>query len=270
MKCRRCEDRGFYYDKKIFAHQVGELRLCTCIEETCKCAGTPPYQYFDEEGDFHWCPCRKHRLDMRKTERLLAQANVPKKYQWRFLDDFREKGPDNRVIKDAKRLKGYISSLLDCYKSGQPGRGYVFWGNPGNGKTMLACIALNELMLWNGKQGQYIDLSFQYFQRLRSTYSEESEIYGRASQIIEELTSVSFLVIDDFGVQRNTEWEKEMLYNLIDSRYSEEKVTFITTNKNISDIRELLDGRIYSRLVEMCHVVHVTAPDYRLRYEKAL
>ena len=270
MACQRCDDRGFYYDRNVLPGLVGKLSLCTCVEQSCRCGSLAPYQYFDEAGEFHWCPCRKHRLGMHSTERLLARANVPKKYQWRFLDDFREKGPDNRAIKDAKRLKGYIGSLLDCLKNGQRSRGYVFWGEPGNGKTMLACIALNELILWSGKPGLYIDLSFEYFQRLRSTYNEESEMHGRAAEIIEELSSVPFLVIDDFGVQRNTEWEKEMLYNLVDRRYADERLTFITTNKSIDEVRQLSDGRIYSRLVEMCHVVHVTAPDYRLKYEKAL
>ena len=270
MKCRRCEDRGFYYDRSQPAQESRTLSLCDCVQRTCKCDGDAPYQYFDEAGQPHWCPCRKYRLDMRKTERLLAQTNIPKKFQWRFLPDFRERGPDNRLIKDAKRLKGYVSSLLDCLKNGQRARGYFFWGEPGNGKTLLACIALNELILWSGKQGQYIDLSFEYFQRLRSSFNQESEFHGRTAQIIEELSSVPYLVIDDFGVQRNTEWEKEMLYNLIDTRYAEERLTLITTNKNIDEVKELSAGRIYSRLLEMCHVVQVTAPDYRVRYEKAV
>jgi DNA replication protein DnaC len=54
-----------------------------------------------------------------------------------------------------------------------------------------------------------------------------------------------------------------MLYNLVDARYAEQKLTFITTNRSIEDIKGLADGRIYSRFLEMCHLIHVQAPDYR-------
>lgn len=265
MKCQRCDDRGFYYSRNAAPGQSEGLSPCACLDEVCRCNGQPPYQWFDQDGQFQWCPCRSARLNMRKTQRLFERANVPEKYRWKFLDDFREKGPDDQVIKDAKRLKGYVASLLDRPKDGKRPRGYVFWGNPGNGKTLLACIALNELILSSGRPGRYIDLSFEYFQRLRSSYDQESEFHGHTAEIIEELGSVPFLVIDDFGVQRNTEWEKEMLYNLIDARYAGERLTFITTNRSMDEVKNLSDGRIYSRLVEMCHVVHVVAADYRLR-----
>ena len=85
---------------------------------------------------------------------------------------------------------------------------------------------------------------------------------------MEQLSSVPFLVIDDFGVQRDTEWEVEMLYNLIDARYADQRLTIITTNRNIEEVRDLADGRIYSRFLEMCHIIHVQAPDYREQFKR--
>jgi DNA replication protein DnaC len=114
--------------------------------------------------------------------------------------------------------------------------------------------------------GKFLDLSLQYFEKLRSTYNEESGRYGQTWNILEDLSTVPCLAIDDFGVQRNTEWEQEMLYNLVDARYEYERLTLVTTNKPIEEVEELHGGRIYSRLQEMCRVVHVEAPDYRVNF----
>ena len=85
---------------------------------------------------------------------------------------------------------------------------------------------------------------------------------------MDELINVPFLVIDDFGVQRNTEWESEMLYNLIDSRYAEERPIIITSNFNIDKFKEVANGRVYSRVLEMCKIIHLDLPDYRENYFK--
>lgn len=266
MACQKCEDRGFYYDRNP---EKRRLKLCSCVEQKCRCGGRKPYQYFDDRLEARWCPCRPYRLALRSAERIFSESGVPMKYRGCLLDDFKEQAPDGTGISGAHELKGLVGSLLDrCQNGESAARGLLLWGVPGNGKTMLCCIGLNELMLRSGKPGKFLDLSLEYFQKLRGSYSKESGNYGRSTEIIEELIEVPFLVIDDFGVQRDTDWEQEMLYNLVDARYQEERVTLVTTNKNIDDFRELADGRIYSRFLEMFHIVHVQSPDYRTFFER--
>ena len=142
-------------------------------------------------------------------------------------------------------------------------KGYYFWGPAGSGKTLLAAIILQELMLKYAHRGRFVDLSRQFFLRLKRSFDESDESYGSAGRILDDLVTVPFLVIDDFGVQRNTEWESETLYNLIDSRYSEERITIVTSNCNIGDYKKIAQGRIYSRILEMCKIIHVDLPDYR-------
>jgi DNA replication protein DnaC len=106
-------------------------------------------------------------------------------------------------------------------------------------------------------------LSRKFFQQIRDTYSQESEQYGRSYQILDELCKIPYLVLDDFGVQRGTDWETEMLYDLIDARYGEENFTVVTTNQSMQEIEAISDGRVLSRLVEMCYVVPMNGQDYR-------
>ncbi len=157
------------------------------------------------------------------------------------------------------------SSLDDSQKAfcSEPSLSTRLLAPAGSGKTLLASIFLQELMLKYALPGRFIDLSRQFFQRLKRSYDNSDELYGTSGQILDELVNVPFLVIDDFGVQRNTEWESEMLYTLIDSRYAEERVTILTSNADIKDYKKVAMGRVHSRILEMCKIVHVDLPDYR-------
>ena len=67
--------------------------------------------------------------------------------------------------------------------------------------------------------------------------------------------------IDDFGVQRDTDWEKETLYNLVDARYEAEKFTLFTSNNNPTQVMK--DPRVLSRLREMCRIMELAGEDHR-------
>ena len=46
-----------------------------------------------------------------------------------------------------------------------------------------------------------------------------------------------YLVLDDFGIQRGTEWEIEMLYDLVDARYGDQRFTVVTTTSPSTNSR---------------------------------
>ena len=259
--CRRCGGVGLFYDSHVEVGRYGRLRICSCVEELCRCDKRPPYQYWDQESRRRWCACRPYRSRLTETNRLFRQAEIPERYKWKFLDDFHRVAEDGTPIPLADRVLAEVSRLVESGE--EPRRGFLLHGRPGTGKTLLGCIMLNELMLRWCKPGRFLNLSRKYFERLRDTYSEDSEHYGRTWQIMEELYRIPFLMLDDFGIQRGTDWEMDMLYNLVDARYGEERFTIVTTNKPLGEIEELAQGRIYSRLREMCRPVEMEGIDYR-------
>ena len=303
-RCRKCGGSRIIYDREIEAGSHGDLKLCSCVDEMCECNGHPPYDIFDTKGNHRWCHCRIPRMNLTNTKKSFKESQIPRKYMWNFIEDFKVDFEDPEVSKKAHKFQSLVNTLKESFETNLK-KGYYFWGNTGSGKTLLACIALQELMLRYSKQGRYVDLSRQFFQRLRNSYDIGHDSYGTSGQILDELINVPFLVIDDFGTQRNTEWESEMLYNLIDSRYGEERVTIITSNINIKDYstgagnnaaknpyvpdgidaaqkgtqpqwkrnqssasaeplgQAIAKRRIYSRINEMCNIIHVDLPDYR-------
>ena len=76
--------------------------------------------------------------------------------------------------------------------------------------------------------------------------------------------------IDDFGMERGTEYALEQVYNIVDSRYRSQKPLIVTTNLPLNEIRHPQDtahARIYDRILEMC--VPISCIGASLRKENA-
>ena len=269
-------DPGYYYDPRVTAGLHGEIRLSPRVEKHCRCGGRPPYQIFQRpDAEPAWCPCRRYRLKTQEINRLIRNSGIPDPFRYRFLDDFYE-SYDGKPIKGADQLKRHLGALIErSRRVNAPSdggaranahrsiKGYFLTGGPGVGKTYFSYVALNELIFQSGRPGKFISLSKAFFQTLRFAFDENSPMHGKSETFLRTLGNVPFLVIDDFGVQRNTEWELEMLYNLVDTRYANRRFTIVTTNQDIESVKDLAEGRLYSRFIEMCNIVRIKASDFR-------
>jgi len=78
------------------------------------------------------------------------------------------------------------------------------------------------------------------------------------------LTTTPVLVLDDLGRTRATEWAMEILFGLVDGRYSAGRRTIVTSNYTPNELAGRGFDAIVSRLVEDSNVVAIKASDYRL------
>ncbi len=269
-------DPGYYYDPRVTAGLHGEIKLSPRVERHCRCGGKPPYQIFQRpDTEPAWCQCRRYRLKINEINRLIRNSGIPRQFRYRFLHNFYE-SYEGKPIGGADQLKRYLGTLKEEARklnvlrepvargsAPQPIRGYFLSGKPGVGKTYFAYVALNELIFNSGRPGRFIGLSKAFFQTLRFAFDENSPMHGKSEAFLRTLGNVPFLVIDDFGVQRNTEWELEMLYNLVDTRYANRRFTIVTTNQGIENVKDLAEGRLYSRFIEMCYIIRIQAQDFR-------
>jgi len=256
--CTYCEHTGIVHEPGF--EVMGEVPLSPCprcVIPSCKCGGESPYFYYDN-GEIRDCACRSVRARIDRINAIYARSGIDKKYRWRFFDSY------DSIHKLASEAKNTAYDLVKKFPNVK--KGLFLWGNPGTGKTLLSSIILTELILRHAVEGRFIKISRTFFNRLRATFNAESETYGEANRIERELAEVDVLVVDDFGVQRDSPWEAETLYNLVDARYEAEKFTIFTSNNNpFKTLKELSGGRILSRLKEMCSIVEVSGPDYRDR-----
>lgn len=99
------------------------------------------------------------------------------------------------------------------------------------------------------------------FDRQRRSADGESDI-----DIIDEYCNYDWLVIDDLGVSKPTEFVVDTLDHIIDWRYSKRKSkrTDITSNLSLDELAQKLDDRITSRIAGMCDVIKLVGSDRRM------
>ncbi len=268
--CMTCGGRGVLRNTELGPGRPhGTIDPCpACVQQFCGCDGTPPYQRFDENRRMLWCACAPWRKRAQRTDSWLSHTGAEEKFKWTFLEDFQDVAADrgHTTSNNGGYFRSVVRGMLEYVQEGdEPQEGLLFWGKPGCGKSLLASIALNELIIRQGNPGLFLNLG-QHFQSLRDTFSQSGATYGQSREIMDALAAIPLLVIDELDASRDTEWEQEMLYHLINRRYEAHRLTLVTMNKDPgSYLDDLSLGRIASRLHEMCDFHEVTLPDWRRR-----
>ena len=139
-------------------------------------------------------------------------------------------------------------------------KGCYFYGTAGTGKTHLLYGLLKFLRI-SGYSCNIWNLPDQlaYF---RTKYSEKG---GGEEDIDHELKEKGVLLIDDFGAEKQTEWNTEIMYRLINFRYENMLPTFFASNLSIQELADRSGDRLASRIVEMCEVVEIGGKDRRVK-----
>ena len=135
--------------------------------------------------------------------------------------------------------------------------GLLLWGKVGTGKSYFAGCIANALM------EQEISVRMTNFSAILNDLTASFE--GR-NEYIERLCRFPLLILDDFGMERGTEYGLEQVYNVIDSRYRSRKPLIVTTNLSLTELQNPQDtahARIYDRVLEMCLPILFTGENFR-------
>ena len=135
--------------------------------------------------------------------------------------------------------------------------GLLLWGGVGTGKSFLAGCIANALMK------QEVPVRMTNFARI---LNELNSSFSGRNDVVDKLCRYPLLIIDDFGMERGTEYGLEQVYNVIDSRYRSRKPLIVTTNLTLEELQHPEDtahARIYDRLLEMCSPLCFTGENLR-------
>lgn len=237
---------------------TGENGLLYCGK--CNTPKQTEVTIFDEiRRPFCLCKCEQEKQEAEEAERkraeferrvaALRRTGFPDTdmINWTFANDDME---NERLTKAMKR---YVDNFSDLKKQG---KGLLLYGNVGRGKTYAACEVANALI----DKGRAVLVT--NFSRLLNTLQGTFE----KQEYIDSLNDFSLLVIDDLGIERETDYAKEQVFNIIDSRYRAGLPMIITTNLSIDKIKnpdDITNGRIYDRIIERCFPIEVTGINRR-------
>ena len=153
----------------------------------------------------------------------------------------------------SKQPKAYrvCKDYLGKYSTGDS---LLMIGAYGTGKTHLATAIANHL-LDSGVPALY-DTWAGHLQRLRDEFDNGERRY------LALMKKVDVLIIDDLGKDKQTEWNDEILFEVVNCRYEHKKPIVITTNATPRELEERHPA-VYSRLCEICELITMIGKDYR-------
>jgi DNA replication protein DnaC len=219
-----------------------------CPFDLCDGSG---FRYDLETNTAYDCRCRAQRVARAKARNL--SAVIPRRYR----DVAFERPPvtdiDPQIVAATRRYAATIDDQLDA------GRGLWFMGQVGTGKTTLAML-VSKAASDAGRSVAIYSLP-RLLNEIRDTHrAERSHV-----DLLDRLTAVDLLHIDDVGAERTTDWVLEELYSIVNSRYEDERSIVITTNiLDREALCEQITPRTVSRLTEMCDELPLLGHDHRM------
>ena len=168
-----------------------------------------------------------------------------------------------KTFKGAEKVKDVCKSIVETPES------VVLTGDIGSGKTHLAVAMLRELVecgkvVNKGMYGLHMGAIFitvpDLLLIIRSGFNDGSR--QTEEDFVDQYAKAPFLVLDDLGAEKSTEWAVATLSAIIDRRYRELLPTIYTTNLTLDEIGSQLSRRIASRMAD-AKIIKLSMPDYR-------
>lgn len=190
---------------------------------------------------------------------LYTLSRIPLNYQYRM-----DLIPDDKDLRAFEALNEFKENILTHVDKGE---GLYIWGeNTGNGKTSWACKIMGyyfrKIAFSSGleNEGLYIYLP-TFLDDLRNSYSNPSPEFDEELEMVKKC---KLLIVDDIGAEKVTEWVRERIVSIINTRSSNGLSTIYTSNLSLKGLTDKLgDDRISSRIKGSVQEINLLGKDNR-------
>jgi DNA replication protein DnaC len=228
------------------------------------------------------CDCRRSN----SGARALDAARLPPRFRHCDFHNYYPKSPTQFFA------HGVASGLVADYPAVEAG--LLFMGSVGVGKTHLAVAVLKELIEKKGVTCLFYE-SGSLLKAIQDSYNPVSQT--SEMRVLAPVYQAEVLVLDELGATVPTNWVRDTLYQIINTRYNNKKLTIFTTNyldepraaaeeapdssdqkrrrtfaadriQELTTLEERIGTPLRSRLYEMCKKVKIEGEDYRKHLEQ--
>ena len=175
-----------------------------------------------------------------KWKAKINGAAIPERFKDRTLDSYIARTPGQK--KALAFSKEYAENFDQVMKEG---RSAIFVGKPGTGKTHLAIGIALEIIK---QQRSPVFVTVQrLIRRVKDSWHTKNET---ESEVVDVFASPDLLILDEVGVQFGSEFEKQMLFDVLNERYEKLKPSILLSNIPREQLSDYLGERVTDRLRE--------------------
>ncbi len=139
----------------------------------------------------------------------------------------------------------------------------IMYGGVGTGKTFFGISLIKEAVV-QGYSAKY-QTTYDLFNEIKKSFSDSSFCYEKVKKY---LIDCDILCLDEIGVTYGTEFEINILFEIINQRYMLCKPTIIITNLDIQNLTKAIGIRSLDRLMETCLNIKFDYPSLRRKPKK--
>lgn len=184
--------------------------------------------------------------EVRRKEKIATLiAKIPLRFRDKTFNEFKIIYPGQLTVK--KTAQRFVETFG---KRSKEGTCLIFQGKPGTGKTFLSLLIYRALAELNISVAYESSLHF-----LKSIQEKKFESHGAFNAVLNYYRQLPLLIIDEVteGCGKDgylAEWERSILFAVIDARYQEQRCTIVISNRTKSDMVDRLSTPIMDRLIE--------------------
>lgn len=226
--------KDYVEDKKLCESCVG---LNVCRQENTGYVKTLEYNYVLEKS---LCACAY----LKKKQELLSH-----KHKFMICDmsdeQLTHRFQDIQLVNEKPSYISIVNEMVLACKNNSS-HGFYLCGEPGTGKTYLACCFVNE-MAHKGKRVAFVNVS-HYFSSLKAKMYDKDAF----TKQIDALRLADVAVFDDIGGESVSNWSRdEILLPILNERMENKRITLFTSNYNLDNIEKYyaLNSKIVNDMV---------------------
>ena len=191
------------------------------------------------------------------------ESRVPRRYYSQSFDTFRTDTEERKMLLET------VKSFVQRVQNGET-RILVLIGEPGTGKSHIACAAVREMLSFVKGYSYGFELYANAFytesaaivERVRKANSFDS--VDTPSKVIGDIVhSSDLLVLDEIGRARTAD-EPDVLFRVMNGIYNEQKSAIFAGNfKSKADFSAYVGSAFMDRLIENGNIIELKSPSFR-------
>lgn len=221
-----CDKHGNFESRNVFAGVWSRCPVCMAEDKA---------EQVRDEAE------RVASEKVRVWQRRLGEAGIPERFHNRTLASYTATNAGQRSA--LSFAQSYADGFDEVQKAG---RSAIFCGKPGTGKTHLAVgIGLHAMTL--GKLVLFTTVQ-RAVRRVKDSWRKDST--ESETDVIDILVEPDLLILDEIGVQFGSEFEKNLMFDILNERYEKSRPSLLLSNLTAPEVKAFLGERVYDRLRE--------------------